>query len=88
MKLAKVIPLYKNGDKMIISNYRYAFLLSVFSKILERGMYGRIMDLWCCTSFNLASARNSLHQWYYPCWWIELLVLLTTTKVNTLWICF
>ena len=44
MKLAKVIPLYKNGDKMIISNYRPVSLLSVFSKILERLMYNRILD--------------------------------------------
>ena len=34
MKLAKVIPLYKNGDKMIISNYRHESLLSVFSIII------------------------------------------------------
>jgi len=44
MKLPKVITLYKNGDKMIISNYRLVSLLSVFSKILEKIMYNRIMD--------------------------------------------
>jgi len=42
MKLAKVIPLYKNGD--IISNYRHVFLLSVFSKILEKVIYNHIMN--------------------------------------------
>ena len=44
MKLAKVIPLYKNGDNTIISNYRLVSLRSVFNKILEKIMYNHIMD--------------------------------------------
>jgi len=56
MKLAKVIRLYKNGDKMIISNYRPVSLLSVFSKILEKIMYNRIMDF--VNKHNLASVKT------------------------------
>ena len=44
IKVAKVIPLFKKGDNMCISNYRPVSLLSVFSKILERLMYNRIME--------------------------------------------
>ncbi len=36
MKVAKVIPLYKDGDKHLFTNYRPVSLLSQFSKIIEK----------------------------------------------------
>jgi hypothetical protein len=44
MKVAKVIPLYKSGDVMSISNYRPVSILPLFSKILERLMYNRLLS--------------------------------------------
>ncbi|XP_065672237.1 uncharacterized protein LOC136090057 [Hydra vulgaris] len=44
LKLAKVIPVYKNNDHANVSNYRPISLLSVFSKIFERVIYNRIFD--------------------------------------------
>ena len=44
MKIAKVIPLYKSGEKMKINNYRPISILPVFSKLLERIMYNRIIS--------------------------------------------
>ena len=41
MQLAKVIPLFKKGCPMTVSNYRPISLLSVFSKISEKLMYKR-----------------------------------------------
>jgi len=43
MKIAKIKPLYKNGDKYSIQNYRPISVLSAFSKILEKLMYNRLL---------------------------------------------
>ena len=36
MKIAKIIPLYKSGDKQLFTNYRPVALLPQFSKIIEK----------------------------------------------------
>jgi Reverse transcriptase (RNA-dependent DNA polymerase) len=42
-KAAKVIPIFKDGDKFYSSNYRPISVLSVFSKIFENIMLSRIL---------------------------------------------
>ena len=42
LKIAKVIPVFKADDRMLISNYRPISILPVFSKILEKIMYSRL----------------------------------------------
>ena len=42
MKIAKVIPIYKTGDKHVMTNYRPVSLLPQFSKILEKVFYKRL----------------------------------------------
>ncbi len=42
LKTAKVIPIYKNGSKMLTSNYRPISLLSNLNKILEKLMFNRV----------------------------------------------
>ena len=36
MKVAKVIPIHKSGEKNVFNNYRPVSILSQFSKTLER----------------------------------------------------
>ena len=42
LKVAKVIPLYKGGDSMLLVNYRPVSILPVLSKLFERLMYDRL----------------------------------------------
>ena len=44
MKVAKVTPIFKKGEKSSISNYRPISVLPCFSKILERIMYNRLYN--------------------------------------------
>lgn len=44
MKIAKIIPVFKSGDAMTITNYRPISVLPLFSKILEKLMYNRLMS--------------------------------------------
>ena len=44
LKIARVIPLFKSGDKSSFTNYRPVSVLPAFSKILERVIYNRLMN--------------------------------------------
>ena len=44
MKIARVVPLFKSGDKAIFSNYRPVSIVPCFSRFLERIVYNRIFN--------------------------------------------
>ena len=44
LKIAKVVPVYKKGEKCLPGNYRPISLLSIFDKILEKLMYRRLAN--------------------------------------------
>ena len=44
LKNARVIPIYKEGSKTEVSNYRPISLLSAFSKIYEKLMHSRVLE--------------------------------------------
>ena len=50
LKLAKVVPVLKNGDDTDPNNYRPISLLSIFNRIFERLMYNTfeivLRDKW------------------------------------------
>jgi len=45
-KSVKVIPLYKKGDKHDMDNYRPISIIFVFTKLLERVMYNRLISFF------------------------------------------
>ena len=47
MKIAKVIPLFKNGDPENITNYRTISVFLSFSKVLERIMCNQLYKYLC-----------------------------------------
>ena len=55
LKIAKVIPIFKNkGDKMLVSNYRPISLLSNINKIFEKLVYSRL--------YSFLNIHNCIHE--------------------------
>jgi Reverse transcriptase (RNA-dependent DNA polymerase). len=44
-KTAKAKPLYKKGDRNDVQNYRPILVLYIFSKLLERLMFNRLIHI-------------------------------------------
>ena len=44
LKIAKVVPIFKSGDKALPSNYRPISVLPYFSKIFEKIMYNHVVN--------------------------------------------
>jgi hypothetical protein len=44
LKIARVVPIYKNGNNILFNNYRPVSVLPVFSKVFERLMYSRLLS--------------------------------------------
>ena len=66
MKLAKVVPLHKGGDKLDPSNYRPISLLSVFSKIYEKVVFRQLADyaekhIICAQQFGFRKGSETSH---------------------------
>jgi len=51
LKIAKVTPIFKSGEKNLINNYRPISILPFFSKIMEKLMYNRLLNF--LDKFNL-----------------------------------
>ena len=66
-KIAEVIPVYKKGSPLVVTNYRPISLLSIFNKILERLMYNRLIKYFEKSStifyqqFGICSSHSTGH---------------------------
>lgn len=43
MKIARIVPIFKTGDNFLFSNYRPVSVLPVFSKVMEKVVYNRLL---------------------------------------------
>ena len=57
-KIAKIKPIFKKGKKDNIENYRPISLLPVFSKILEKMMYNRLVPVPFLQKHNILSTSQ------------------------------
>ena len=55
-KTAKIVPVFKNGSRKKVANYRPVSLLSPFSKILEKIVYKRLYSF--ITHINDVSSQQ------------------------------
>jgi len=56
LKIAKIVPVYKNGSRTLTTNYRPISILSTFAKIFEKCIYIRLYDYF--SSKNLFSSEQ------------------------------
>ena len=67
MKLAKVIPIFKTGSKLSVTNYRPISLLSVFSKIFEKLAHEQLYKFMITNSvlfesqFGFQKGKSTIH---------------------------
>ena len=45
-KVAKIIPLFKGGDRASVNNYRPVSLLPMLGKLLEKIVHDRMVTFW------------------------------------------
>ena len=67
LKEAKVVPVFKSGDRRKLTNYRPISILSCFSKILEKIVYSRTVDflnfnsVLCPTQYEFRPKQSTVH---------------------------
>ena len=57
LQIAKVVPIYKASDNSLLNNYRPISLLPIFSKLLEKNMFDKVM--------NFLNKNNILYEHEY-----------------------
>lgn len=76
LKVAKVVPIFKSGDPMLVSNYRPVSVLNSFSKVYEKAFYNQL------TSY--ISQNNLLYNYQFgfrPAHSTNLALTLLTDKI-------
>ena len=65
MKLAKIVPIFKNGNTKLFNNYRPISILPAFSKILEKIVCNRLLhffrDILYKHQYGFRKNHNTIH---------------------------
>ena len=51
LKIAKVVPIFKKGDRQLVCNFRPISLLSIFDKLLEKVVKNRLYHYFQAKNF-------------------------------------
>ena len=63
MKIAKIVPIFKSGDKTDVTNYKPISLLPVFSKLVEKQMLNRMQAFF--TKHNVLNPHQHGFRQHY-----------------------
>ena len=73
LKIANIVPIFKADDEVVFTNYRPVSVLHVFSKLLERLMYNRLIDyinenqiLYKCDKLDRICQVGFAGAWHWP----------------------
>lgn len=77
LKVGRITPVHKKGDRELLSNYRPICILPFFSKIIERLMHTRLISY--LTKFNLLTSKQ---YGFRPGYSTELALLTLTDKIK------
>ena len=65
LKTAKVSPIFKAGDALLVNNYRSISVFPVFSKLFEKNMYYRLFEyLDAKKNISMAVGKGFLYTWH------------------------
>jgi len=76
-----VIPIYKDDDKKVVSNYRPISVLPVFSKILERLVNNKLINF--LNKYNILSVNMAVEKLFTTLPLLDLVDKLTTSIENS-----
>ena len=58
LKMARVVPIFKKGDKSIPGNYRPISILPIISKLFDKLVNNRIVNFWKGTKYCIITSMD------------------------------
>lgn len=76
-----IVPIFKKGDELSVSNYRGIALMSCFSKLFT-GIINKLLNIWCEQNEKLSDAQFGFRKGRSTCDAIFVLNALVNSYLN------